>query len=170
LAEAEQVLSERGIRVTERTESYLFSHPKDFHGLCLELTEHHFDDDRDVAGWTPDAWSDQHPLGIVGGATVKLASKTPAESAADLGALVGRPTYSTEHSHLNTMSTGVQFADHAVEFVGSSTQADTDLIGTFIADHGERIFAVTFVVRDLSAARAYRRSPTCDSTSSVGTA
>lgn len=156
LAEAEQILTEHGIRVTERTEAYLFSHPKDLHGLCLELTEHHFeDDDRDLPGWAPTFWRDEHPLGITGKATVKLASKTPAESAADVAALVGQSTYRVERSHLNTVSTGIEFPDHAVEFVGSATNAGTDLIGSYIADHGERIFGVSFVVRDLSAARAY---------------
>ncbi|MCW2522161.1 MAG: hypothetical protein JWO63_496 [Frankiales bacterium] len=156
LAEGEQILSERGIRVTERTDAYLFSHPKDLHGLCLELTEHHFEgDDRDVAGWAPTFWSEEHPLGIIGKATIKLASKTPAESAADVAALVGQGTYHLERSHLNTVSTGVEFPDHAVEFVGSATDAGTDLIGTFIAAHGERVFGVSFVVKDLSAARGY---------------
>jgi hypothetical protein len=156
LSEAEQTLTEHGIRVTEQTDAYLFSHPKDLHGLCLELTEHHFeDDDRDAAGWAPTFWSDEHPLGIIGKTTVKLASKSPAQSAADVAALVGLGTYSVERSHLNTVSTGIELPDHAVEFVGSATDAATDLIGSYIADHGERIFAVTFMVKDLSAARGY---------------
>ncbi|MGX7677470.1 VOC family protein [Jatrophihabitans sp. DSM 45814] len=157
LNEAIQTITERGIRITDRVEgAYVFTHPKDLHGVCLELTEHHFDnDDRDVAGWQPTYWSDEHPLGITGPATIKIASKQPAVAAADVAALVGRETYTRESPQLNAMGHGIAFADHALEFVGSRTNSTTDLIGGFIERHGARMFCTTFTVADFDKARRY---------------
>jgi hypothetical protein len=156
MATAEETLAAHGIQVSVRAEDYLFTRPKDFHGICLELTEAHFDnDDRDLPGWEPTYWSDEHPLGIIGNAVIKVASSAPQQACQDLADLVGQPFYNVERSHLNSFGSGVRFADHTVEFVGSATGTSTDLVGAFVAEQGERIFCLTFQVADLSAARAY---------------
>ncbi|HVW42447.1 MAG TPA: hypothetical protein VHC18_13955 [Amycolatopsis sp.] len=156
LPEAVEAARAHGIRITDESPDYAFTHPKDLHGLALELTEHHFEgDDRDTPGFTPAFWADEHPLGVVGGLTVKVASSGPEKAAADLVALTGEPAYAVERSHLNSVGHGVRFADHAVEFTGSATGVDTDLVGGFVRDHGERIFCVSFTVRDILAARSH---------------
>src|ERR1700712_732719 len=46
LDEAIEIVKERGLRITDSDPgNYIFTHPRDLHGLCLELTSHHFDDD-----------------------------------------------------------------------------------------------------------------------------
>jgi hypothetical protein len=157
LPDAVETVRERGIRITDTGGGeYVFTHPKDLFGLCLELTAHHFDnDDRDRPGWTPAHWSEEHPLGITGPATVKVASPQPEKAAAAMAALTGREVYTVERTHLNTISHGVTFADHAVEFTGSATGSAGDLLGTFLAQRGPRIFGTAFRIKDFDQARAH---------------
>ena len=151
------VLAEHHIRVTDHVPgAYVFTHPRDLHGLCLELTTHHFtDDDRDRAGWTPAYWSDEHPLGLTGPVKVRVASRDPERSAADVAALVGRDTYRIEYAAASIIGHGIEFADHSVEFVGSRTSSADDQVGLFLAARGERIFHVELGVRSLEQARAH---------------
>lgn len=122
------------------------------HGLCL-----HFAAAEPAGGAIarePAFWPDEHPLGITGGPTIKVASPDPKQAAADLASLVGRPDYDVERSHFNAVGYGVRFAGHAIEFVGSASGGDHDLVGGFLAEHGPRIFSTTYLVRDFSGARA----------------
>jgi hypothetical protein len=99
---------------------------------------------------------DDDPLGIVGDVAIKIASPEPKQAAADLAVRAGRPEYEAERTHLNAIGYGVRLDGYAVEFVGSATGSAQDLIGGFLAEHGggPGIFATTYQVRDLSAARA----------------
>jgi hypothetical protein len=102
------------------------------------------------AHWPPD-----HPLGVVGQPTIKIASPDPRADCADLAARAGRPAYESERNHLNAVGYGVRLDGWTVEFVGSATGSAQDLVGGFLAEHGGRgIFATAYRVRDLSAARA----------------
>jgi hypothetical protein len=157
LDDCRETLAEHHIRISDSDPgNYVFTHPRDLHGLCLELTPHHFEkDDRDLPGWTPSYWTDEHPLGIVGKAKVKLASRNPEKAAGDVAALVGRDTYQTVSMPTNTIAHGIEFADHHVEFVGSQTGSGSDQVGSFLATRGERIFRVELGIRSLEQARAY---------------
>jgi hypothetical protein len=96
-----------------------------------------------------------HPLGIVGDPAIKIASPDPKQAAADLAVRAGHPQYEAERSHLNAVGYGVRLDGYAVEFVGSATGSAQDLVGGFLAGHGgPGIFATTYRVRNLSAARA----------------
>ncbi|HVW43837.1 MAG TPA: hypothetical protein VHC18_21060 [Amycolatopsis sp.] len=155
LPDAVTTLHEHGVGVVEQTGTYAVADPRDLHGLPLAVSDRRFDqDDRDLPGWEPAFWSDEHPLGIVG-ATVYVAVPAPEKAAAGLAALVGREPYAVDRTHLNVAGHGVRFADHAVEFVGSATHAKGDLVGGFLAERGEWIFCLSFTVRDLLAARAF---------------
>jgi hypothetical protein len=100
-------------------------------------------------------WPGDHPLGIVGDPTIKIASPAPKQSSADLAVRAGRPEYEAERSHLNAVGYGVRLDGYVVEFVGSATGSAQDLVGGFLVEHsGPGIFATTYRVRDLSAARA----------------
>jgi len=65
-----------------------------------------------------------------------------------------RPDYHADRGHLNAVAYGVRFGDHTVEFLGSASGGDHDLVGGFLAGHGPGIFSTTYLVRDFSAARA----------------
>jgi hypothetical protein len=100
-------------------------------------------------------WPADHPLGIVGQPAIKIASPDPKADCAELAARAGRPEYEAERSQLNAVGYGVRLDDCTVEFVGSATGSAQDLVGGFLTEHGGRgIFATTYQVRDLSAARA----------------
>ena len=100
-------------------------------------------------------WPGEHPLGIVGDPAIKIASPDPRQASADLAVRAGRPGYEAERSHLNAVGYGVRLDGYTVEFVGSATGSAQDLVGGFLAEHsGPGIFATTYRVRNLSAARA----------------
>lgn len=100
-------------------------------------------------------WPEDHPLGIVGDPAIKIASTGPKQASAELAGRAGRPGYEAERSHLNAVGYGVRLDGYAVEFVGSATGSAQDLVGGFLAEHsGPGIFATTYRVRNLSAARA----------------
>ena len=99
-------------------------------------------------------WPGEHPLGIIGGPTIKIASPDPKQSAADLASRAGRPEYEVERGHFNAVGYGVRFDEHAVEFVSSASGPRQDLVGGFLAEHGPRIFATTYLIADFGAARA----------------
>lgn len=99
-------------------------------------------------------WPDDHPLGITGDPTIKFASPDPKQAAADLAAQTGRPDYDADRGHLNAVGYGVRFGDHAVEFLGSASGGDHDLVGGFLAGPGPGVFSTTYLIRDFGAARA----------------
>jgi hypothetical protein len=100
-------------------------------------------------------WPADHPLGIVGDPAIKIASPDPGQAAAELAARAGRDEYQAERPHLNAVGYGVRLDGYAVEFVGSATGSAQDLVGGFLVAHsGPGIFATTYQVRSLSAARA----------------
>ncbi|MFK0288685.1 hypothetical protein ACIQVL_50665 [Streptomyces sp. NPDC090499] len=154
--DAAALMRDHGFRVTESADARAFVDPEGMHGLAIMLTERRDEaHDRDLAGWKPNFWSDEHPLGLLGGVTVKVVAVEPEKAAAGLAALVGREAYAVERKHVNMAGHGVRFGDHAVEFVGSTTGSEADLAGVALAERGERIFCLTFTARDLLAARAF---------------
>jgi hypothetical protein len=100
-------------------------------------------------------WPGDHPLGIVGDPTIKIASAGPEQASAELALRAGRAEYAADRSHLNAVGYGVRLDAYAVEFVGSATGSAQDLVGGFLAGHGgPGIFATAYRVRNLSATRA----------------
>jgi hypothetical protein len=157
LDEALEIVKRRNLRVTDyRAGAYLFTHPRDLHGLTLELTAVRFaGDKRDNPGWTPAYWREQHPLGITGNVVVKLASYEPEKAATDVAQLTGRDISPTEDPARNSTGFRVTFSDHAIEFVTSATGSDRDHVGVFLAGRGERIMSIELGIADLHRARAY---------------
>jgi hypothetical protein len=99
-------------------------------------------------------WPEDHPLGLTGDPAIKVASPDPKQAAADLASRAGQPVYEADRSYFNAVGYGVRLGDHAVEFVGSASGGDHDLVGGFLAGHGPGVFSTTYRVRDFSAARA----------------
>ncbi|MFA7324285.1 MAG: VOC family protein, partial [Candidatus Nanopelagicales bacterium] len=66
LEEARQVMDDRGIRLTTFVPGGFFmTHPKDTHGMLLEICPLEMSGDlRLEADWSPAFWADEHPMGI----------------------------------------------------------------------------------------------------------
>jgi methylmalonyl-CoA/ethylmalonyl-CoA epimerase len=157
LPEALATVAERGIRITDHVEgAYAFTHPKDCHGISLELTEAHFPGDlRDDPGWTPPTEGPENPLGIVGPVAIAVAARDPRAAAAWLSELTGGSAVGEEERpHANTLAVSVTFPDHVVEFVAPLATPAHDHLGLFLEQRGERLFSVAFPVADLYHTRA----------------
>jgi hypothetical protein len=140
-----------------RLESMVSDEASRLPGLCLHFAPVKLDGDRLIGQLQAEEARrpDSHPLGIVGHPAIKIASPDPKQAAAELAARSGRPGYEAGRSHLNATGYGVRLDGCAVEFVGSASGSAHDLVGGFLAEHcGPGIFATTYRVRDLSAARA----------------
>ncbi|HVW42687.1 MAG TPA: hypothetical protein VHC18_15175 [Amycolatopsis sp.] len=144
LAEAEEVVAARGLRTTERVAgSYLFLHPRDLHGLCLELTGATFPDDpRGRPGWDPAVGAGTNPLGITGGATVVLAVDDAAEVGEFFAGLTGRDIVHDETLGA-ARATTLDFGDHRL-----------DCLAERGIEPGERLHTVRLPVSDLGSAKA----------------
>jgi hypothetical protein len=155
--EGDEILRQRSIRITDRAEgAYTYSHPRDCHGLCLELTEHHFaDDPRDDPGHPrqPTYWRDEQPLGVTGLACIRVSAADATVSAEWLADLTGTDvTYERARPGLGARAAGVALAGHTIEFV---SPVGTGPIEAFLASGGERIYGLSYQVADLEGARAH---------------
>lgn len=133
-----------------------FIHPKQAHGMMLEIAgETIVDDPRHGSGWA-NRWRDVHPLGIE-----RMNAVTYAVT--DLDGAVGLLKDLTNavliHRDCNEAgdeeSAFVSIADHVIEVRrGLDTNSE---ISQFIGSNGQRIHSVTFKVKDLSATINYLR-------------
>jgi hypothetical protein len=157
LDEALATLRARGIRITEHVEgAYAFTHPRDCHGISIELTERRFPGDlRDRAGWSPPARGEENPLRIAGPVGIAVASRDPGTAATWLADLTGAVDVRTGRpGGPDAGSVSVAFPDHVIEFRAPVMHSAGDPLADFLRVKGERIFAVSFPVADLAAARA----------------
>jgi hypothetical protein len=160
MPEAEETLAERSIRITDRLEgAYTYTHPRDCHGLCLELTEGHFDDDPredPTNGPQPEHWLGEHPLGISGIHCLRVSAHDALRSAEWMADFVGLDVaYDLRDDGLGARLVGVELPDHTIEF--ASPLGDGPLADALEA-RGERILGVVYSVRDIAAAEEHLRS------------
>jgi len=151
---AEEIAAERNIRVSDRAEGYAWLHPKDCHGLLLEVSEAHFaGDSRDVEGWTPSYWADEHPLGIVALDCIRALSAAPLKAAEWLAELTGTDvSYDEVRPDIAGRAVGVGLPGHVLEFLGPDGNGQTQ---DMLSAHGGRIHSVAFAVKDLDGAVQY---------------
>jgi catechol 2,3-dioxygenase-like lactoylglutathione lyase family enzyme len=146
LPAAVAAVEQRGIRLTDVTPAYVFTHPKDCHGLCLELTPARFPgDERDEPEWGARRAEDPVPvgaLGIVGLDCIRVSAPDAEAAASWLTELTGQPVASERRlDHLDARAVRVDFHDHAIEFA----EPDGDgPMAEFVASNGARIHAVCF--------------------------
>ena len=155
LDEAIEIVRERGIRITDHApDQYIFVHPRDCHGLSLELTEAHFaNDPREEPQWDPRAGAGSNPAGICGGPIVTLCVPQMQASAEWMAELTGRQL-ADAYTGTASRAAAIDFDDHVVEFV-SPTQDEADAeLREALAARGASIFAVTLPVRSLDEAQA----------------
>jgi hypothetical protein len=158
--EGDDILREHNIRITDRTPGgYTFTHPRDCHGICLELTEAHFaDDPREDPSreGQPAFWADEHPLGITGLACIRVTAKDAMESADWLTGITGVDVgYDRPRAVVGGRGVGVPLPGHTIEFI---EPAGDGAIQQLVAERGERIHSLSYTVKDLDAAREHLRS------------
>lgn len=153
LPEAAAVLEEAGVRITERTDDYFFTHPKDLGGLSLEVSHHLFDGDpRDAGDWDL-ARGLAGTLPFAGPPRILVAAPDPAASARRLAALTGAPVEEVDRSGIGGAGSAVVLPDHYVEYVGPLPGAG-GAVGRRLEARSPGIWAVELPVGDLAAAGA----------------
>lgn len=157
LAPAIEVVKQEGLRITDRTDSYVFTHPKDFSGLCLEVTHHTFEEDpRGGSGPLPGAGTGPDVLGFAGSPEVLVATKDLDAASARMASLTGRETETRVHPDLHGIGRGVAFGDHLVEHIGVD-ETGAGSVADRLAEHSEGIMAVVLPVNDIEHVGALLR-------------
>jgi 4-hydroxyphenylpyruvate dioxygenase-like putative hemolysin len=159
LADAEAVCAEHGLRLTDRNPLYVFTHPRDGHGMCLEITPAHFPGDpRDDTSIDPQPsyWREEHRLGITGLDRLRYTADDAAASADWLVAVTGADVSGfRDRPGIAGRAVAVSLPGHVVEFV---TPAGDGPTSDALSRRGEHLWSVSFRVRDLDAAHEHLRS------------
>ena len=154
LDEAIEVAKERGLRITDQSPgNYIFLHPRDCQGLCLELTPHYFENDpRGEDGWDPIVGANSNPIGLAGGPTVTLCVPNAETSVVWMSELTNREPSKT-HAGTTKNSFAIDFNDHIVEFVTPTRDASEEAVKRALDAKGPSIYAVTLPVKSLAFAK-----------------
>ena len=144
------------VYVAGPTRYAFFIHPKQAHGMMLEIAAETIPEDpRIEPGWA-ERWRDKHPLGIERMNAVTYAVQDIDGALGLLQELTDAPVI---HRALNEAgdeeSAFVAVADHVIEVRRSCM--DSSEVARFIHTKGPQIHSVTFKVRDLAQAHDYLR-------------
>ncbi|HEX2171576.1 MAG TPA: VOC family protein [Dehalococcoidia bacterium] len=133
-----------------------FIHPKQAHGLMLEVARSTIPaDPRTQPGWAA-RWRDEHPLGIERLNAVSYAVRDLEGPIQLLQSLTNAPiVHRGADQAAGKESAYLWITDHVIE-VMQPASADSE-IARFIEERGPRIHSVTFKVKDLDRAAAYLR-------------
>lgn len=144
------------VYVAGPTRYAFFVHPKQAHGMMLEIAGETIPDDpRLESGWA-ERWRDKHPLGIERMNAVTYAVRDIDGALGLLQKLTGAPViHRAPNEAGDEESAFVAIADHVIEVRRS--RIDSSEIARFIDAKGPHIHSVTFKVKDLARARAYLR-------------
>ncbi len=169
LDEAIEIVQERGIRITDHApDQYIFVHPRDCHGLSLELTEAHFEHDpREAADWDASVGAGSNPIGITGGPIITLCVQEARVSAEWVAELTGRQV-AQEYVGTASNAAAIDFGDHVVEFVSPSDAPSDEHLRDALATRGASIYAVTLPVRSLAEAQSELTARGAKSVQSTG--
>ncbi|NNL86563.1 MAG: hypothetical protein HKP27_12970 [Myxococcales bacterium] len=134
-----------------------FIHPKQAHGMMIEIASTTIPDDpRTEPGWDA-RWREEHPLGIERMNAVTFAVRDIDGAIALLQSLTGAPViHRSENRPSDEERAFLAIADHVIEVRRSLSRASET--ARFIEERGEHIHSVTFKVADLPAAREYLRT------------
>lgn len=155
LDEAIEIVTERDIRITDRSPgNYIFVHPRDCHGLCLELTTHFFaNDPRDKPDFDPKIGANSNPVGINGGPIITMVSPDAKNSIDWVADFTGRTPVST-YQGTHRGAHAINFGDHFIEYVTPTEHERDQALHAQLATHGASMFSVTLPVHDLEQARS----------------
>ena len=159
LDDAIETINKRGIRITDSSPgNYVFLHPRDCYGLCLEITPQFFENDpRDASGWDPVKGANSNPVGINGGPTVTLCVPDADEAIAWTSEFVNRKASAT-HSGTSSQSRAIDFGDHIIEFVSPTDSPHDELLQQALSTHGASMYSVTLPVNSLDHAEQVLQS------------
>ncbi|MDD2857135.1 MAG: VOC family protein [Candidatus Nanopelagicales bacterium] len=159
LDEARTVMDERGIRLTTFVPGGFFmTHPKDTHGMLLEICPLEMGGDlRLEPDWSPAFWADEHPMGIERLNCLSIAVRD-LDTALDfaVGITGGSVAYREDRPQVRAQAAGVWVSDHMIELI--SPTGDDGAVAEYIAAVGPRMRSVDFRVRSVDAARAHLES------------
>jgi len=151
-----EIVKERGIRITDQSPgNYVFLHPRDCEGLCLEITPQFFKDDpRGGPDWDPTKGANSNPVGISAGPTVTLVVPDAESSIVWMSEFTGTEPSPT---HLGTAanSYAIDFGDHIVEYVTPNDSMQESDMKQALEARGKSIFAITLPVHSLSATQKH---------------
>jgi catechol 2,3-dioxygenase-like lactoylglutathione lyase family enzyme len=156
---AKAALEERGIRLgSYYPGGFLMTHPKDTHGMILEICPLEMaNDPRLEPDWSDSPWREDHPMRIQGLNCMSVAVRDLDSATEFLVDLVrAEPVYEIERSEIQGRAMGLRVADHVIELVEpiGSDGAVTAYIDTF----GPRLRSIHFQVADLPAAENHLNS------------
>ena len=133
-----------------------FVHPKQAHGMMLEIAGETIPDDpRLRPGWA-EQWRDNHPLGIERMNAVTYAVRDIDAALGLLQELSGAPViHRGQNEAGDEESAFVATAEHVIEVTRS--RLDSGEVARFIDAKGPHIHSVTFKVKNLAQAHDYLR-------------
>lgn len=154
---AKEAMDEHGVRVTTyRPGSFFMVHPKDTHGMLLEVCPHDMGDDpRLEPDWTPQAWRD-HPLGIQRLNNLSCAVRDLGEASEFFSVLVSAdPVYRGERDGVGAVVC-FWLGDTMLELIEPDN--DQSPVAAYIERYGPRMRSLLWQVADVDAARGYLAS------------
>lgn len=159
LDQAIEVINEHGIRITDSSPgNYVFLHPRDCFGLCLEITDHFFPGDpRDQDGWLASQGANSNPVGVNGGPIVTLCVPNVDSAINWLTKFTGRDV-DMNHKPTHQLGRAVNFGDHIIEFVSPFPLPEDDKLRATLDSRGASMYCVTLPVADLQTTHEYLAS------------
>ncbi len=157
LDEAKTALEERGVRLgSYYPGSFLMTHPKDTHGMLLEMCPHEMaNDPRLEADWSADPWRMDHPLGIRGLNAMQVAVRDLGPATDFLVGLANAEVIAERAKPMIGARTSVLgVADHVIEL---AQPIHDGVLSLFVEQYGPRLRSIEFGVDDLSRGLAYLR-------------
>jgi len=154
LAAAKAVMDEHGVRVTtHRPPAFFMVHPRDVHGLLLEVCAHDMHNDpRLEPAWTAQPWRD-HPLGIDRLNALTAAVRDVDAAKAFFGALLGvAPVHEGVRDGIGRTAS-FWLANTMLELVEPAD--DGSPVAAYIERYGPRMWSLDCLVADVAAARAH---------------
>jgi catechol 2,3-dioxygenase-like lactoylglutathione lyase family enzyme len=154
LEDARAAMEERDVRVTTyRPGAFFMVHPKDTHGLLLELCSHDMrGDPRLEPDWSPDPWR-HHPLGIEQLQNLGCAVRDLDSAVGFVSCLLGaEPIHRGTRSGVGNLAT-FWLGDTAIELVEPDSERSP--VAEYIERYGPRMRSLLWKVSDVDAAGRY---------------
>ena len=152
LSEAIEIINEHDIRITDSSSgNYVFLHPRDCFGLCLEITDHFFTGDpRDHNDWDVSKGANSNPVGVNGGPIITLCVPNVDAAINWITKFTGT-SVDSHHQATHQLGRAVNFGDHSIEFVSPSPLTEDDHLRASLEARGASIYSVTMPVNNLQA-------------------
>jgi hypothetical protein len=157
VADAREVVKERGIRIVRDIGAAFHTHPADTFGIGFEFFDRSFHAQENPTWLEPfkplEYWRDEHPLGCIGLKRYSVAVNDLSAATNFFRDFVGAsPLYESERRPAAATAVGVALADGVVEIL---TPAGSGPVQRHLGRYGDGIRSVVFQVQDLAKARQY---------------